>query len=154
MATYQDDLEEHLLVNLHELLVPLFDVGGLLAVVGVVVLGGGGVLLVVVAPLDDLAEDRLGDLLSRAVSETSERMDGEATHVHDGDRLLAWVAEILNHILDQHGALSDNALCNLVSICASNMRAESAIPVGMVAPSELTSLTIWSSEADMLAVNV
>lgn len=29
--TYQDDLEEHLLIDLHELLVPLIDVGGFLA---------------------------------------------------------------------------------------------------------------------------
>jgi hypothetical protein len=28
--TYQDDLEKHFLVNLHELLVPFLDVGGLL----------------------------------------------------------------------------------------------------------------------------
>jgi hypothetical protein len=42
----EDDLEEHLLVDLHELLVPLFNVGGLLAGVGVVVLGGRRVVLV------------------------------------------------------------------------------------------------------------
>jgi hypothetical protein len=58
-GTNQDDLEEHLLVNLHELLVPLLDIGGLLAGVGIVVLGGLGVVLVVFAPFDDLLEDRL-----------------------------------------------------------------------------------------------
>lgn len=58
----EDDLEEHLLVDLHELLVPLFDVGGLLARVGVVVLGRGGVVLVLGAPLEDLLENVLGDL--------------------------------------------------------------------------------------------
>ncbi len=41
----EDDLEEHLLVDLHELLVPLLDVGRLLAAVGVVVVGGGGSFL-------------------------------------------------------------------------------------------------------------
>ena len=29
--TYEDDLEEHFLIDLHELLVPFFDVRGLLA---------------------------------------------------------------------------------------------------------------------------
>ena len=58
----EDDLEEHLLVDLHELLVPLFDVGGLLARVGVVILGGRRVVLVLGAPLEDLLEDVLGNL--------------------------------------------------------------------------------------------
>jgi len=58
----EDDLEEHLLVDLHELLVPLFNVGGLLARVGVVVLGGRRVVLVLGAPLEDLLENVLGDL--------------------------------------------------------------------------------------------
>lgn len=58
----EDDLEEHLLVDLHELLVPLFDVGGLLAGVGIVVLGGRGIVLVLGAPLEDLLEHVLGDL--------------------------------------------------------------------------------------------
>lgn len=58
----EDDLEEHLLVDLHELLVPLFNVGGLLAVVGILILGGGGVLLVVVAPLENLSEDGFANL--------------------------------------------------------------------------------------------
>jgi hypothetical protein len=59
--THQNDLEKHLLVDLHELLVPLFDIAGLATVV-VLVAGGGGVVLVVLAPLDDLAEDSLVDL--------------------------------------------------------------------------------------------
>lgn len=37
------------------------------------------------------------------------------TYVHDGDRLLAWGAEVLDHVLDEHGALSDLALCERVS---------------------------------------
>jgi hypothetical protein len=39
--TYEDDLEEHLLVNLHKLLVPLLDVGRALAGVGLLIVGGG-----------------------------------------------------------------------------------------------------------------
>lgn len=61
-STYKDDLEQHFLVDLHELLVPLLDVRRLLTVVGVVVLSGGGVLLVVVAPLKNLAKNGLADL--------------------------------------------------------------------------------------------
>jgi hypothetical protein len=58
----KDDLEEHLLINLHELLVPLFNVGGLLAGVGVVILGGRRVVLVLGAPLEDLLKHVLGNL--------------------------------------------------------------------------------------------
>jgi hypothetical protein len=48
----QDDLEQYLLVDLHELLVPLLDVCGLLARVGVIVLGGRRVVPVLRAPLE------------------------------------------------------------------------------------------------------
>jgi hypothetical protein len=58
----EDDLEEHLLIDLHELLVPLFNVGGLLAGVGIVILGGRRVVLVLRAPLKDLLENVLGNL--------------------------------------------------------------------------------------------
>lgn len=64
----EDNLEKHFLVDLHELLVPVLDVGGLLARVGIVVLGWGGVVLVVLAPLENLAEDRLADLEGSEVS--------------------------------------------------------------------------------------
>jgi len=60
--TYKDDLEEHLLVNLHELLVPLLDLSGLLAGVIVVIGSLEGVVTVVLAPLDDLAQDGFVDL--------------------------------------------------------------------------------------------
>ena len=60
--TYQDDLEEHLLVDLHKLLVPLVNIGGLLAVVRVLVVSRRGVVAMVLTPLDDLAEYGLVDL--------------------------------------------------------------------------------------------
>lgn len=56
---YQNNLKEHFLVDLHELLVPLLDIGRLLAGIGLVVLGLGRVAAVVVAPLNDFAEDSL-----------------------------------------------------------------------------------------------
>lgn len=52
--TYQDDLEQHFLVNLHELLVPLVDIGGLLARIGVIIGGSRRVITVVSAPLNNL----------------------------------------------------------------------------------------------------
>jgi hypothetical protein len=61
-VTYKDDLKEHLLVDLHELLVPLVDVCRFLTRVRVIVLGGGRVVLVVVAPLKNLLHDGLVDL--------------------------------------------------------------------------------------------
>jgi hypothetical protein len=38
------------------------------------------------------------------------------THVHDGDRLLAGRTEVLDHVLDQHAALGDLALCGEESV--------------------------------------
>ena len=58
----EDDLEQHLLVDLHELLVPLFDVRRLLAAVGVVVTGWRGIVGVVFAPFQHLLEDLVADL--------------------------------------------------------------------------------------------
>lgn len=57
-ATYQNDLEEHFLVDLHELLVPLVDVCGFLPTVGVIIGLRRRVALVVLAPLNNLFEDR------------------------------------------------------------------------------------------------
>jgi len=64
LKTHKDDLEQHLLVHLHELLIPLIDIGGLLSRVGVVVVGSDGVGTVVGAPLNDLVENSLIDLVS------------------------------------------------------------------------------------------
>lgn len=61
----QDDLEEHLLVHLHELLIPLVDLGRLLASIVVVVTRRRRVMAVVVAPLDDFAQDGFRDLSMR-----------------------------------------------------------------------------------------
>lgn len=60
--TYQDDLEQHLLVNLHELLIPLIDVGSLLSGVGIIVGGRRGIGTMVGAPFNDLIQNCLIDL--------------------------------------------------------------------------------------------
>ena len=91
--TYKDDLKEHLLVHLHELLVPLIDVGSLLPRIGVVIVGRSGVALVVLAPVDDLTENDLVDIRDR---------DGLGHGL---------VANILHHVLDEYRTLSDDALC-------------------------------------------
>jgi len=62
VRTYQDDLEEHFLIDLHKLLVPIINVGGLLAGVGIVIVDGNGVILVPGAPFNDLLEDLIVDL--------------------------------------------------------------------------------------------
>jgi hypothetical protein len=61
-STYKDDLEQHLLVHLHELLVPLVNVGRLLARVRVIILRGGRVLAVMLAPFNNFLHDGLVDL--------------------------------------------------------------------------------------------
>lgn len=89
LETYKDDLEQHLLVNLHEFLVPLVDVGGLLSGVGVILGGSRRISTVVNAPIDDLTEDRLVDIGDRDV-------------ICDG-----LISNVLYHIFDQNRALSD-----------------------------------------------
>jgi hypothetical protein len=74
--TYQNDLEEHFLVHLHEFLVPFINISGLLAGVRVIILGGGWVVLVVLAPLENLLHHGLVDL--RAVSDMRETWRGRA----------------------------------------------------------------------------
>lgn len=93
-CTYQDDLEQHLLIDLHELLVPLVDLRHLLTRGIVIVAARGRVVLVVDAPLDDLCEDGVVDV-------------GDRDGVLLGD---GRVAQVLEHVLDEHGALSYGAV--------------------------------------------
>jgi len=85
----QDDLEQHFLVDLHELLVPLINVGGLFARVGVIIGRGCGVGLVMLAPLNDLLEDLRVDIGD---------WDWDTESV---------ISKILHHVLDEHRALSN-----------------------------------------------
>lgn len=59
--TYQNNLKQHLLVNLHELLVPLVNLCGAAAVV-VVLASALGIVLVVSAPFNDLLQDGFVDV--------------------------------------------------------------------------------------------
>lgn len=75
------------------------------------------------------------------------------TNVHDGDRLLARRAQVLDHVFDEHAALGDLALCWCVSYSRSAVRAlSSALPVTISTLSELTSLTLCSPSEDMMSV--
>jgi len=56
---YKNDLKEHLLINLHELLIPFINIGSLSPGIGVIVACAWRIALVVFAPLDDFLEDRL-----------------------------------------------------------------------------------------------
>jgi hypothetical protein len=115
--SYQDDLEKHLLVNLHELLVPLVDVGGLLPVVGILGFGGSGIVAVVLAPLDDLLEHDFGDLVCESVSclwtgDAMMKLRSVNTDHGDGNGLI-WSAldtHVLEHVLDKNGLLSNGAV--------------------------------------------
>lgn len=57
VSAYQNDLEQHFLIDLHELLIPLLNLCSLLARVGIVLIGGGRVMLVMMAPFNDFLQD-------------------------------------------------------------------------------------------------
>lgn len=63
-GAYKDNLKQHLLVDLHELLIPLLDIRGLLARVRLLIGGLDGIVAVMIAPLDDLLENGLVNLRS------------------------------------------------------------------------------------------
>ena len=66
------------MVNLHKLLVPLINVGGLAPRVILIIAAGRRVMLVVLAPLDDLLQDRLIDLRGKSPSDDSGLLVPEA----------------------------------------------------------------------------
>jgi hypothetical protein len=72
VKTYKNDLKQHFLVYLHEFLIPLLNVGGLLAGIGIVIGSSLGIILVMFAPLDNFLQDRLVDLCD-SVNRRSER---------------------------------------------------------------------------------
>ncbi len=115
-ATHKDDLEQHLLVNLHELLVPLLDIRSLLPGVGIVIGRGSGVVLVMFAPFNNLAENSLVDLeIEQSVPLSclglKRGQDGPCAYIGNGDRGCELVfGQILRHVLDQHGLLSNEAV--------------------------------------------
>ena len=88
----EDDLEEHLLVNLHELLIPLLNISGLLTGIGIVFIGRWRIVLVMFAPLDEFLEDRASDVWN---------WNG---FQHD------ICSKIANHVLDQDRSLGDFAI--------------------------------------------
>ena len=70
-----------------------------------------------------------------------------STYVHDWDWLCTWVSEILDHVLDEHGALSDFACYDEVSIRRRSTLDKYHLRTELSTLSELRSLTVWSSSA-------
>ena len=62
------------------------------------------------------------------------------TYVHDGNRLCAWVSQILDHVLDQHAALGDLTGCDNVSAAGGG---------GYVSWYLLQVLSTWSLERSL-----
>jgi len=93
----ENNLEEHLLIDLHEPLLPLLDIGSLLAGVGVVISGSRGIVLVMLAPFNDLLKNGLIDI-------------GNRNGLGHGS-----LSEILHHVFDEHGALGNLAINNDLS---------------------------------------
>lgn len=73
--TYENDLKEHFLVNLHEFLIPLIDIGGLFSGIRIILSGWCRVPFVMSAPLDHLIQDSLVDLHDRG-KRTFDKMVG------------------------------------------------------------------------------
>lgn len=123
ISTYKDDLEQHLLIDLHELLVPLIDICRSPAGLCIVVVAGDGIVLVVLAPFNNLTQNGLVDV-------------GEG----DGADILA---QILEHVLQEDGAFRNSSLCVSRSISVSSCSLacgscrSSNVPTSMMAPSEL-----------------
>lgn len=76
-ATYENDLKEHLLVDLHEFLIPLLNVRGLLAGIGVIIVASDGIVAVMLAPLEDLLKNRLIDLGIMLVYDQRQHVKGK-----------------------------------------------------------------------------
>ena len=106
--TYQDDLEKHLLVDLHELLIPLVDVRGLAAGV-VIVTSAGRVALVVGAPFNHLAQNCLVDLHHGNQYYRNCRRGIWKTHVGNGNSFVR-LAQVFEHVLDEDRTLRNIAL--------------------------------------------
>jgi len=88
----EDNFEEHFLVDSHEFLVPILDVGRLLARIGLVIGSSRRIGLVMLAPLENLLEDGFID-------------------IRDGDGLSSRsLGQIFEQVLDEDAALSNLAL--------------------------------------------
>lgn len=117
IATYQDDLEEHLLVHLHELLIPLLDVGSLLTSIRLVILSLRGIVAVVLAPLDHLAKDSLVDLHRCGLASLCRQSGPYTTNVGNGDGVVladTVITNILQHVLDEDRAVGNGTICGQV----------------------------------------
>jgi hypothetical protein len=101
VKAYQNDLKKHFLIDLHKLLIPLFDIGRTFTGVGFIIVGRRGVTLVMLTPLDNLLEDSLIDLKVAQDGLTNCNLTAHRGVSHIGDRNgLFDLADILEHVLD------------------------------------------------------
>ena len=59
---YQDNIKEHLLVDIHKLLIPLVDVGAAVPRFVIIFIGCRRIMLMILAPLENFLEDGIVDL--------------------------------------------------------------------------------------------
>jgi hypothetical protein len=73
------------------------------------------------------------------------------TYVHDGDGLLARRTEVLDHVLDEHGALGDLTLCDEESVQCEVQKWPGVedIPVTISPPRWIHALTVYHSTLDI-----
>jgi hypothetical protein len=73
------------------------------------------------------------------------------TYVHDGDGLLARRTEVLDHVLDQHGALADLTLCDEESVQCEVQKwlGVEDIPVTISTPRWIHALTVCHPTLDI-----
>ena len=97
---YQNDFKKHLLIDLHELLVPLLNISCLLTGVGIVVIGGRRVGSMVGAPFNDFVQYSFVDLRKRLAKRPKSRVC--CTNVGDRDRFgKGLLPNIFHHVLDE-----------------------------------------------------
>jgi hypothetical protein len=148
--TYQDDLEQHLLINLHELLVPLVDIGGLATGI-IVVMGARRVVLMVVAPLNNLVQDRRIDLFESCQSFLFALKETQATNVGNRNSL-ARVPKVFEHVLDQNRPLSNIPIWTGIQSqhrCSGWPLNQMNVPTKISTASELVRVILFSAPLDI-----
>ena len=106
----KDDLKEHLLVDLHELLIPLLDIGGLLAGVGIILGVSWWVAAVMLAPLEDLSQNGLVHLREGLIHVVyAGRFWLVATYVWNRDTSGEFT-HVLKHVGDKDRARGDRGV--------------------------------------------
>ena len=121
VQTYEDNLKQHLLVDLHELLIPLINVGCLFAGIGIVIVCGDWIVSVMLAPLDNLSKNRFVDLwIQTKIVSMTVRVLWQRTGCRRCKCAYVWnwhwntqrsITKILHHVLDEDRSVGDIFVC-------------------------------------------